>query len=166
MDLARLTVGLFLPWIAGFIWLRAAENRLGQGNPANVFRQLGYGFFLGYAGVQGLVLLSAYLPGPVSFWPIWSVIVFLAILGAWLNRRSVTTQADATTITQTWHTMPLSSKVLFFTLLLLIGVHLWLSALEILNRPVYPWDAWLLWLYRAKAWYFSGTVYELAPASE
>jgi hypothetical protein len=166
MDLARLTVGLFLPWIAGFIWLRAAENRLSRGNPANVFRQLGYGFFLGYAGLQGLVLLNAWLAGPVGFWPISSVIVFLAILGAWLNRRSVTTQADATTITQAWHTMPLSSKVLFFTLLLLIGVHLWLSALEIFNRPVYPWDAWLLWLYRAKAWYFSGTVYELAPASE
>ena len=155
MDLARLLVGLFLPWIAGFTWLRAAENRFRPETPANVFRQLGYGFFLGYAGVQGLVLLTAYLQGSVGFWAISSVIVFLAILGTWLNRRSVTTQTDATTITQAWDIMPLSSKVLSFTLVLLIGVHLWLSALEIFNRPVYPWDAWLLWLYLAKAWYFS-----------
>ena len=61
--------------------------------------------------------------------------------------------------------MPLSSRVLTVALLLLIGLHLWLSALEIFNRPVYPWDAWLVWLYRAKAWYFSGTVYELASAA-
>ena len=47
MDLARLTVALFPPWIAGFIWLRAAENRLRPGSPANVFRQLGYGLVLG-----------------------------------------------------------------------------------------------------------------------
>lgn len=166
MDLARLLVGLGLPWIAGFIWLRAAENRLRPGSPANVFRQLGYGLFLGYAGVQGLVLLNAYLLGFVGFWAISSVILLSAILGAWLNRRSVATKSDATTIAQTWGIMPSSSKVLSVTLLVLIGIHLWLSALEIFNRPVYPWDAWLVWLYRAKAWYFSGTVYELAPASK
>lgn len=166
MDLARLLVGLFLPWIAGFIWLRALENRIRPENPANVFRQLGYGFFLGYAGLQGLLLLSAHLQEAVSFWTISGVIVLLAILGTWLNRRPLVIKPGATTITHTWEIMPLSSKVLTVTLLLLIGAHLWLSALEIFNRPVYPWDAWVVWLYRAKAWYFSGTIYELSPASE
>jgi hypothetical protein len=166
MDLTRLLIGLFLPWIVGFIWLRAAENRLRHNGQANTLRQLGYGLFLGYACVQGLVLLSAALLGRVNFWAISGVIVLLIIPGIWLNRTSINKPPKTAKDAQAWETMPLPSKLLAFTVLVLIFMHLWLSALEIFNRPVYPWDAWLAWLYRAKAWYFSGAVYQLAPASE
>lgn len=166
MDLARLFIGLILPWIAGFIWLRVAENRLCPDVRANALRQIGYGFFLGYACIQGLVISSALLLGSVSFWLISGVIALITILGIWLNRSSDAGPTHTASIAPAWKTLSLPSKLLAFALLALTVAHLWLSALEIFNRPVYPWDAWLAWLYRAKAWYFSGTVYELAPASE
>jgi hypothetical protein len=43
-------------------------------------------------------------------------------------------------------------------LLTLLGLHLVLGAVEVFYRPIFPWDAWLNWMYRAKAWYLSGAI--------
>ena len=51
-----------------------------------------------------------------------------------------------------------------FTLFAAISAHLILGAVEILHRPVFPWDGWLNWIYRAKAWYLSGEVTAFDPA--
>lgn len=61
----------------------------------------------------------------------------------------------------------LSSPGRFITagLLLLIGAHLLLGTLEVLHRPVFPWDAWLNWMYRAKAWYLSGQISDFDPVT-
>jgi hypothetical protein len=41
-----------------------------------------------------------------------------------------------------------------------------LVAIEILYCPVFPWDAWSSWIYRAKAWYSMGEVVSLdSPAA-
>jgi len=50
-------------------------------------------------------------------------------------------------------------------LLILIGGHLILGTLEVLYRPVFPWDAWLNWMYRAKALYLSGATATFDPVS-
>ena len=34
--------------------------------------------------------------------------------------------------------------------------HLAFSFLEIIVTPLYPWDAWTVWVYRAKAWFLNG----------
>ncbi|MFK8047894.1 MAG: hypothetical protein AB8B81_05615 [Halioglobus sp.] len=47
-----------------------------------------------------------------------------------------------------------------------IALHLLLSVIEVVHRPVYPWDAWLAWMYRAKAWFYSNNVHELASPSD
>ncbi|MEM1144756.1 MAG: hypothetical protein AAGI88_19410 [Pseudomonadota bacterium] len=50
-------------------------------------------------------------------------------------------------------------------LLVLIAAHLVLGAIEVLHRPVFPWDAWLNWMYRAKAWYLSGQISDFDPVT-
>ena len=50
-------------------------------------------------------------------------------------------------------------------LLILIAAHLTLGAIEVLHRPVFPWDAWLNWMYRAKAWYLSGHISDFDPVT-
>ena len=41
-----------------------------------------------------------------------------------------------------------------------VGLHLAPTLLEALTRPLYPWDAWDTWVYRAKIWFYQG---ELVP---
>ena len=36
------------------------------------------------------------------------------------------------------------------------AIHLVFIAVDIFTQPLYPWDAWLAWVYRAKAWFMTG----------
>ena len=69
MDYPSLLIALFLPWLAGYLWLVVIDQRFNPATP-NVLRQIGYGLFLGYAGLQGVVLTYNKLFGSVDFWPI------------------------------------------------------------------------------------------------
>jgi hypothetical protein len=45
-------------------------------------------------------------------------------------------------------------------------IHLVFITVEIYTQPLYPWDAWLAWIYRAKAWYLSGGMTDMVSANE
>lgn len=176
MEYFRLSLGLLLPWMGGYFWLVAIENRFNREKKVNTPRQLGYGLFLGYACLQGIVLASASVLSRVEFWPVLTAVALITVAGGLLSR---TTQATITnpktsiaTSREQWKKQaPLfrtshASRVLFTILLACVVLHLSLAAIEILSRPVYPWDAWLVWIYRAKAWFYTGGVYELASRAD
>ncbi|MEO1081897.1 MAG: hypothetical protein AAFY29_20235 [Pseudomonadota bacterium] len=56
-------------------------------------------------------------------------------------------------------------RAAWIALLALCIAHLAITAIEIFHRPIFPWDAWLNWMYRAKAWYLSGDVAAMDPVS-
>lgn len=149
MSHTLLLVGLLLPWLLGCSWLYPWRRALILGTAG----LLGYGYFLG-AALLYLALLGWYgLFGTVSFWPLASTLAGLAVIGfvggtrlASLLPAPATTRAP-TTQSQDW---------LAIGLLGLVAAHLALIALELYYRPVFPWDAWQTWMYKAKAWYFSG----------
>jgi hypothetical protein len=48
----------------------------------------------------------------------------------------------------------------------LAALHLLFASIEIIYRPIFPWDAWLNWMYRAKAWFYVGSILPMdAPAT-
>ena len=49
-------------------------------------------------------------------------------------------------------------KTLTGIMMVLMLVHLVFITVEIFTQPVYPWDAWLAWVYRAKAWFMAGNM--------
>jgi len=172
MEYFRLLLGLLLPWIGGYYFLAAIENRFNRKNKANTLRRVGYGLFLGYAGLQGIVLASATALNRVEFWPVLAAVALLTAAAGLLSRTSQATvthpQTTVAVSPQQWkdHTLPgrtsPASRILFSILLGCVVLHLSFAAIEILSRPVYPWDAWLAWVYRAKAWFYTSNVYELA----
>ncbi|MEH6582586.1 MAG: hypothetical protein V7754_11675 [Halioglobus sp.] len=155
MDYLRLAVALFLPWLAGYYWLAAIEAKFSATKKANTLRQIAYGLFLGYAGLQAIVLTSNTLFQQLHFWPVLAVLMALTLAGAWARNRTVksrtATPADPALSSR-------ASRILLAVLLGWISLHLILVAIEILYRPVFPWDAWLNWIYRAKAWFYSGAI--------
>ncbi|MEP0201396.1 MAG: hypothetical protein ABJ084_10505 [Halioglobus sp.] len=158
-----LLLGLLLPWLVGFIWLRALERIFRPGAQSQLAAQLGYGFFVGYAILFGCMHLADQLSA-LSYWPIVITLVILAIAGAAAGTLlGSTSHASGTPLSQETST---KHHWLFWLLLGLTCVHLLLNAWEVFYRPVYAWDAWTTWIYRAKVWFFSADIYQLASPRE
>lgn len=160
MEYLRLACGLLLPWVGGILWLGALETRYGL-TRTGVPLKAGYGLFLGYATLQGLVLAYSRMTGSLDFWPIFAAIALFALAGAlfWNKSRPVTQQVAAQEQSQT-DTNRLTTA-LFWLLTAWATLHLLLVAIETLYRPVFPWDGWSSWIYRAKVWFSLGEVVAL-----
>jgi hypothetical protein len=163
MALLTLFVGLLLPWLTGALGLRAVEARFNGGVPVSSLRQAGYGFFIGY-GVLCLAVLGCNAAFAQISWPgIMTVLALIAIVATaalWRGSGTTFVAPEAT------HALGPSGKTLLFVLGAWTVLHLLLAAIELLNRPLYPWDAWLAWVYRAKAWFMAGGLADVvSPAA-
>ncbi|MEH6636972.1 MAG: hypothetical protein V7700_15725 [Halioglobus sp.] len=159
MEYFRLTIGLLLPWLGGYLWLAALKQWLNPGKPNNPLL-IGYGLFFGYAGLQGVVLTGNALFDKVEFWPILAFVCLVTAAGAIVLSK---TRAPSSPDTGFTVAEPDSSttKALFWLFAAWASLHLLFVAIEILHRPVFPWDAWLNWMYRAKAWFYTGHIFVL-----
>ena len=155
MDYLSLATGLLLPWLAGYLTLSALEKRC-NAQHGHTLKQLGYGFFLGYAGLQGLVLTQSKLLGTVGFWPILGIMAVIAVAGAILFFKALN-HSPRPDNGETRIAAPLTT-ILFWLFLAWALLHLLFVTIEILHRPVFPWDAWFSWIYRAKAWFYQGQI--------
>ncbi len=163
IGLAQLLIALLVPWTAGYFWLAAMEIKLTRSD-GSVARQIGYGLFLGFAGLQAIVLGWNALTATVDFWPIFLIMLTVAVVGARLFWKATLDRCNAVIPSAEsdlgW------AKVLFYLIVGWASLHLVFNAIEILHREIFPWDAWLSWMYRAKAWYFSGAIFALDSPSE
>ncbi len=159
MDYLRLAIAIILPWLGGYFWLAFADRRLGNSR-ANGLRQLGYGLFLGFAALQGTVLACNRLFGEVNLMPV-TLALAVATLAGGICYVKASSRGPAATVPRDSGS-PLR-QALFWLLIGWAALHLLLVAIEILHRPVFPWDAWLNWMYRAKAWFYSGQVFLMSP---
>jgi len=104
----------------------------------------------------------------IQFWPIAGTISLITIIGATLAytyNRSPTSAAH-TPIRNNATGLSPAGRATLALLLAWIIIHLSLAAIEILYRPVFPWDAWLNWMYRAKAWFFEGAIFGFSSPIE
>ena len=154
MPYAFLLVSLLTPWLAGFFLLRAVEAR--ASHHPHPLRQIAFGFFLGYSLLQLLVLSANAVLGSVPVLIINTTLIIIAVCAHLVYRKlpaAAQTNAQANDLTlshrKTW---------VFWFFLCLAIVHLSLAAIEVVHRPIFPWDAWLSWIYRAKAWFFAGSI--------
>lgn len=168
MDLVSLYAGLFLPWICGAAWLVYLERRLLPAAASNPFRQIGYGFFLGYAVLFAAIMACDFISGGVS-WP--GIMAFLAlaaltgIIMLWRTPASSLPEGKPAKIGELQALSP-AMKILLAVLLIWTGIHLLIYAIDIYTQPVYPWDAWLAWVYRAKAWFLGGGISPVLSAAD
>ena len=162
MDYLRLAIGLLLPWVGGFFWLRALESRFNSAGNTHLARQIGYGYFVGLAALYCLLQASSHLIGRVPFWPMIAILVLLAGAGAAISNRygeAYNDNSPPVNFSPTW-------KLIFVGLALLTTIHLALGAAEVLSLPTYPWDAWLTWTHRAKVWLYTGYLAPFATTAE
>lgn len=145
--------GLLLPWLGGALWLAYAGARYGpQGG--NRWSQLGYGFFLGYAVLYFSVLACKALAGSVVWLGVMTLLGCFAAAGA--VALYLATRGPASHRRPAEQRLGREQKTLLALLLAWISLHLAFICIEVFTQPLYPWDAWLAWVYRAKAWFMAG----------
>ena len=164
MGLLTLYAGILLPWLGGTFWLVFADARFNKNSKINRFRQAGYGFFLGHAILFLAIISSNAMTGVVS-WPqlMGFLLLFSAsgAIAAWFGPE----QSAITPLTP--KTTPSFMTTTFLVCaMVLMTVHLVFIAVEIFTQPLYPWDAWLAWVYRAKAWFLAGGMVEITGSTD
>ena len=151
MDFLRLLLGLFLPWAGAYFWICATEDRF-NGRCANRYRQLGLSYFFGLMVVFGLLQVQSWALGNVSYYLTIGLLAVFTLTGFLVHR---------ITRPEPFPVGPPESRLqlgLFWLFGAWCVLHLVLAGIEIWHRPVFPWDAWQTWIYRAKAWFHAGSI--------
>lgn len=127
---------------------------------------LGAGYGVGAVTVAKLLHLAAHAGVPLSTAG-WLVVVVGLAASGWLVRASLLSQRipEGAFLDTREASFPGETKVWFrdpviVVLLLLLAAHLGMTLSNNLIRPIFPWDAFTTWMYRAKTWALQN---EIAP---
>jgi hypothetical protein len=144
---------ILLPWGVSALWIGRVAFSRNQGDWAIA---LGYGYFI------GLFVTVALL----NFWDLvglglranLTAAVWLVAAGAWVLslrfRGSISTMSwrPRVCLPQGWR------EWVWLALFVLVAGRVLVLGLDAFWRPLTPWDAWLVWLYRAAVWAEFGTL--------
>ena len=104
--------------------------------------RLGQGYFIGMLGV-GVVALAFERAAWTGYaWPLAALVVVLALLGF----RRVLAQLRPEPVGRDTVRVALALPVA-----VLLAAHLLIQVGEAAQQPIFPWDAWETWMYRARA---------------
>ena len=119
---------------------------------------VGAGYGLGVVTIGKVLLWASYVDLPLSV-SSWLVVTAGISAGIWLlYRQSLPLKSagiDSTQQSASLHPIPIRPAhrdPIIVGLALLIAVHLCITLGNNLTRPIFPWDAFTTWMYRAKAW--------------
>ena len=155
MEALRLALALFLPWAAGAAWLAALARR--GARRTFVLHAIAYGYLLGMLELTLLAELAGAFGARLSFGWIAVAQAALALGGC-----------AAFALQRPWHVpdevaAPAQARVwtgLAALFSALIALRLGSLAVDVVLRPLFPWDAWTQWATKARVW--SG-LHALAP---
>ncbi len=162
MDILLALLGVLLPWTSGclvvaFFWRR-------YGDRAGACFTGGYGWLVGLLLVILWMRFLALLRVSFSVWTVVFpfVVLLLALTFAWRRLPPGGTVGLAAG----WRTLSRWGRVLWWGLLVLLGLRGFQFLLEILWRPSFGWDTWAHWATKAKVWYSLGTIVPFGSAAE
>lgn len=157
MEYLSLATGLFLPWILGVVWLRAPWLKVtGITWPT----LLGYGYLGGMLVTTLLMRLLDVLGIRLGLPSIGLTLVSLIIAGIFLGRGEPWHIKRPGT---DWLSLTGWRKTLYAFILGMIIIRLANLGMEIIWRPLFPWDAWSQWATKARVWYELGHIATFVP---
>ena len=147
MDLARIGIGVFLPWLTGVAWLRYRWSDAPNGAFA---LQLGYGYIVGIVATTLLLRGFDAVGLPLTFSATALTLAGLAGLGLWVTKDVPWRRRGSESGVGRQRTV---DEAVFAVLVLLLFVRYTGLGLELVWRPIFAWDAWASWAPKARVWY-------------
>lgn len=133
---------------------------------------VGMGYGLGVVAIGKVLLWAPYAHLSLSV-ASWVMVVVGLAAGGWvLYRRSFhinPTGIDATQPPKSLRTVPIGlahKDPIIVGLMLLIAAHLYVTLGNNLARPIFPWDAFTTWMYRAKTWALQDAITPMTSVPE
>lgn len=146
--MVNILIALFLPWLLGVSWLQRGWYKAGPGSGAAI---LGYGYFLGMALVTLTMRMIDVISSGLDFKMI--VLALCLLTGAGIGLANIVSRRTPSITNLQLHAQPKWQKWLFILFLILISLRLVSLGLEVIWRPLFPWDSWIGWGVRARVWF-------------
>jgi hypothetical protein len=155
MDLLYLILALGLPLLLGTGWLQLfTPNSL----PGRWPLLAGYGALLGLLGITVLMRLIDACGFPLSIAWVGSVSGILALAAIVTKRFTDPVNNTAAMPDFGFCCMSYWHKLLFSLFFALISLRLLTLGLELIWRPLFPWDATMHWATKAKVWFHTAGI--------
>ena len=148
-------MALALPALIGVLWLGLFVPPTTVGRSALVW---GNGLLAGLLVIPMLMRLLDALRVPLSFGSIASAAGGLILLAALAHLYWQRKSAGRVLQKSEWRNLPQSHKILIAFIGTLLAVRLTTLGLELLWRPLFPWDATMHWATKARVWFDAGRI--------
>lgn len=171
MGIALLWLGWLLVWAFGIAVLLALSTRTSRpSDDGEIALVTGAGFFVGQflLTLWMRALSTAGIPfGRVSIGGALFAVTVAAAWLAWRRHRKVLVDAlRAAPRGLAGSDLPTKQRALRYAILGWLALRFALLLVEVLRRPLYPWDAWTQWATKARVWYGERTMVPFVDASQ
>ena len=148
-----------LPWLCATLLLALAWR---EAQPGRWPYLIGYGYLLGTVASGLLLRAQGGLMGslqPVFLVGLWALAAAVGAVLFWRGKRLIGSPAGPTgTATGEQTDSPRWARATCVVLLAWLAFRYAVWAVEVTKTPIFPWDAWTTWAYRAKLWSLTGTI--------
>jgi hypothetical protein len=171
MDVIALWLGWLLAWMFGAAVLAALPGRRAALDaPGEIAFTIGAGFFAGQflLTVWMRILATAGIAFGVAViaLPITAVTALCGWIAWRRNAAALSMAARAMSRSLSGSALEKPQRLLWLALLAWLALRFALLLIEVLRRPLYPWDAWLQWATKARVWYELKTMVPFGTAAE
>jgi len=151
MDILLTTLALLLPVLLGGLWLNLIVP---TPLPARTLLVLGNGALIGLLLIPQFMWGLDFIGVPLSFITTGILTFTLIIVAIALHlARGQRVPAMLAPDPSAFKSMPTSHQMLFIMLLCLVILRCITLGLEVLWRPLFPWDATMHWATKARVWF-------------
>lgn len=155
MEALFIIVALVLPALLGVLWLDLFVPQAIGGRTALVW---GNGLLAGLLVIPLLMRLLDALGVPLSFAATTWTASGLILLATLAHLKKQKKPADRALQQSAWHHLPQSHKILIAFIGALLAVRMTTLGLELIWRPLFPWDATMHWATKARVWFDAGSI--------
>lgn len=159
MDALMLIVSVALPWVAGAAWLRF----LPKSPPLPWATAIGYGHFIGVLAVTSVLRLYSAAGIKWNFAAVACALLVFAAIPVWRARARWREALAKPDLAEDWALLGRRTRIVLVAIGVVLVARFAGLLLEIVWRPLFPWDAWMQWATKARVWFDLGYMAPFAP---
>ncbi len=155
METIRYLIAVLLLWLP---WTALLAVIIPAGIRGRYALLGGYGMLLGLLSVPVIMRMLSFLGLGLSFFPIALSAILIPVSLLYIAKKQKPATPIVGTFKEAFHFELTWANLFFAAILILIGVRIGSLILEVMSRPLFPWDATMHWATKARVWFEHGDI--------